>query len=217
MTIESLVEMFRSNGNAEDARAMDAYMKDHFPHLGIRTPQRRELQKSFLKLHPPQKEWIPILWALPEREFQLMAVDLLVGMKKKLTAADLPMVETVITNKSWWDTVDLIASHVAGSIFRKDEDARRTFLKRWIESQNMWLNRTAILHQLTYKYDNDEALLYECILPHIGSGEFFHQKAIGWALREYAKVNPDAVKTFVATHQLKPLSVREALKHFRES
>lgn len=214
MSIESLIAMFREHGNEEQAKAMNAYMKHQFVHLGMKTPLRRELLKSFLKEHPLQKEWIPILWELPEREFQIAAIDMLALMKKKLTTEDLPLVERLITTKSWWDSVDALAAHIAGEIFRKDDAARREYVERWNESDNMWLNRTAILHQLTYKAQTDEVLLYRCVLRHAESKEFFHQKAIGWALRTYAKVNPESVLSFVESHKLKPLSRREALKHF---
>lgn len=214
MSIEALIALFRENANEAAAKPMNAYMKHQFIHLGIKTPLRRELMKSFLKEHPLQKEWIPMLWELPEREFQAAAVDMLALMKKRLTAHDLPLVERLITTKSWWDTVDAIAAHIAGELFRKDEAIRRDYVDRWIESDNMWLNRTAILHQLTYKTKTDEGLLYRCVLRHSESKAFFHQKAIGWALRTYAKVNPESVLAFVESHELKPLSRREALKHF---
>jgi 3-methyladenine DNA glycosylase AlkD len=214
MSIESLIALFRENANEDQAIPMNAYMKNNFIHLGIKTPLRRELLKTFLKENPLEKEWISILWELPEREYQIAAVDMLALIRKKLTAEDLPLVERLITTKSWWDTVDALAAHIAGEIFRKDEAARRDYVMQWNESDNMWLNRTAILHQLTYKTRTDEDLLYRCVLRHAESNEFFHQKAIGWALRTYAKVNPGSVLEFVESHKLKPLSRREALKHF---
>ncbi|MBH5317637.1 DNA alkylation repair protein [Paenibacillus sp. GSMTC-2017] len=215
MSIELLVETLRLHGNRENAVKMDAYMKNLFVHLGIKTPERRAHMKAFLKNHPFQKEWIPLLWELPERELQSVAVDMLVLIKKKLTPVDLPMIEYLITTKSWWDSVDGIAAHIAGTIFKAYPEARKEYVEKWTESDNMWLNRTAILHQLHYKQDTDEYLLYDCICRHAHSKEFFHQKAIGWALREYGKCNPKSVIAFVDANELKPLSKREALRIIR--
>ncbi|MFD0587471.1 DNA alkylation repair protein [Paenibacillus sp. GCM10027627] len=218
MPFQALVETFRQNGNEQNAKKMDAYMKNHFVHLGIKAPIRRQLTKEFVKEHPFQKEWVSTLWELPEREFQHVATDwLCLGqVKKSLTADDLPLLERLITTKSWWDTVDALAAHPVGAIFRSDEQARDEYVKRWNESDNMWLNRTAILFQLHYKKETDESLLYSTIARHMDSKQFFHQKAIGWALREYAKVNPQSVIAFVEANPLKPLSRREALKHLKQ-
>ena len=121
--------------------------------------------------------------------------------------------EELIVNKSWWDTVDYIASTLVGYYFEKWPKHKNKKAKQWARDKNLWLNRTAIIFQLKYKENTDLDLLFETILLHVHSKEFFLQKAIGWALRQYAYTDMLQVKKFVATQDLKPLSIREALKH----
>jgi 3-methyladenine DNA glycosylase AlkD len=122
--------------------------------------------------------------------------------------------EYMLTTKSWWDTVDNI-SHVVGIHFKRYPKAREKYLAKWRSSKNVWLRRTAILYQLDYKVETDFDLLCEIIRENLGETEFFINKAIGWALRQYARIDPKAVKKFVKeTTELHPLSRREALKHF---
>lgn len=132
---------------------------------------------------------------------------------KTLQINDLHFIEKLIREKSWWDSVDSIAPTIVGSIVKNNRAKGEEIIKQWSSSENMWLNRAAILHQLKYKEDTNEDLLKEIILRHNQSPEFFIQKSIGWLLREYAKTNPEFVKGFVLTHDLKPLSKREALKN----
>lgn len=207
-----LINHLESQKDPQTAKTMSAYMRDHFPFLGIKTPQRREIVKEFLKVYPPEKEWVSILWNLPEREYQYTALDILFKIRKTLELKDLLLIEGFILNRSWWDTVDLLASNAAGYLLHNSPRLQLEFGEKWIQSENMWLNRTAILFQLHYKQDTDEDLLYRYILRHSDSSEFFLQKAIGWALREYSKTNAASVIDFVEKENLKPLSKREALK-----
>lgn len=210
--VQEIVALFDIHRNNENAAQMEAYMRNLFPFLGIKAPLRREIQKSFLQTNKPSVAWIKVLWELPEREYQLFAVDLLFIMKKKLGREQMDLIEWCLTNKSWWDTVDGIASGIVGYMFAKDASLRDEFAEKWINSDNMWLIRTAILFQLRYKDKTDQNTLYGYILKHINSNEFFIQKAIGWALREYSKTNPNSVIEFVSNNALKSLSHREALK-----
>lgn len=123
--------------------------------------------------------------------------------------------EWMIQQNSWWDSVDTIASRLAGEYFKKFPQQKEAIVLGWSNHENMWLNRTAILFQLSYKSETDEDLLFQVIKQHLHSGEFFIQKAIGWALRQYAYTQPESVKQFVAANELKPLSKREALKHLK--
>jgi 3-methyladenine DNA glycosylase AlkD len=211
-SLNILIQRMEDQRNPDTAEAMSAYMRDQFPFLGIKTPERREIVKSFLKLNPPEQEWTQALWELPEREYQYTALDILHKLRKKLGPHDLPFIESLITSRSWWDTVDLLASNIAGFILHKEPLLQAEYGEKWIHSDNMWLNRTAILYQLHYKKDRDESTLYRYILTHAASPEFFLQKAIGWALREYSKVNPESVASFIERENLKPLSKREGLK-----
>ena len=215
--INILIHRMEAQKDPQTAKAMSSYMRDQFPFLGIKTPQRREMVKEFLKLYPPEKEWISILWDLPEREYQYTALDILLKMRKTLEPKDLTLIESFILNRSWWDTVDLLASNAAGFLLHNAPHLQVEFGEKWIHSDNLWLNRTAILFQLHYKQDTDEALLYRYILAHADSPEFFLQKAIGWALREYSKTNPNSVIDFIGKEDLKPLSIREGLKWIRKS
>lgn len=207
-----LVRELEELKDPDAAAAMSAYQRNQFPFLGVRTPVRRQVLKSFLAAHPPDKAWIPLLWELPEREYQYCGVDIALSLRKKLEPADLPMIEACITGRSWWDTVDLLAAGVAGFLLHKYPELQPEYGEKWLCSDNMWLNRTAILFQLHYKEATDEQLLYRYIREHASSNEFFIQKAIGWALREYSKSNPASVAAFIGQEELKPLSRREGLK-----
>jgi 3-methyladenine DNA glycosylase AlkD len=208
---------FRLHGNAEDAAAMMAYMKDVAPFFGIKAVPRRELLAEHIAVHgaPPLDELPAIARAAfgyPEREMHHSAVDLLVKHARKLTPGHLPLVEELITTKSWWDTVDALAIRVAGVIMKRHPKEIAKWNKRWITSDDLWLNRTAILFQNRWKKDTDQALLFANIDRHAARPDFFMRKAIGWALRELGATDPEAVKRFVKTRKLSALSEREALR-----
>ncbi|MBK9286369.1 MAG: DNA alkylation repair protein [Flavobacteriales bacterium] len=216
--IAPLHATFKHHANAENAAAMSAYMKDRFPFFGIKAPQRRELVKEHSALYgAPALDELPAIarsaFALPQRELHQVAVDLLMKHAKKLGPADLPLVEELITTKSWWDSVDGLAIHVAGVILKKHPKEIAKWNKRWIGSSDMWLNRTAILFQARWKEDTDQALLFANIDRHVGHKDFFIRKAIGWSLRELGATDPEAVSAFVRSRKLSPLSEREAMKH----
>ena len=212
-----LIELFQQNANTNDAKPMEKYMKNLFPYLGIKTPQRRELLKQFYKEYgkPEITELKQIsreLWELPEREFQYCAVGMLQLFKNKVNADFIKHYEKLITTKSWWDTVDGIASNLVGSLFKKYTEMIKPHTEKWQASGNMWLQRTALLFQLNYKADTDVGLMFDIICRNLGSKEFFINKAIGWILREYSKTDAQAVIDFVEKTDLAPLSKREALK-----
>lgn len=215
---KGIIEKFEMCRNVEQAEPMKAYMKHHFPFLGIKSPLRKELlREQFREYALPEVEevfdeaWK--LYELPEREYQYAAIALLDKMKKHFTTEDYPKLLKFIETKSWWDSVDAIAPSLVGHVVKLDRSYGKTVMLDWSQSDNMWTNRSAILHQLKFKKETDTELLFEIILQHVESNEFFIQKAIGWVLREYAKTDPVIVKQFVREHTLKPLSRREALKH----
>jgi 3-methyladenine DNA glycosylase AlkD len=127
----------------------------------------------------------------------------------------LPLYEYLITTGAWWDLVDGIATHQIADLLERHSHEMRSVLLAWSQATHLWLRRTAIIAQVRFKAATDEALLYACIQPNLSERNFFLRKAIGWALREYAKANAEAVRTYVAEHEreLSPLSRREALKH----
>ena len=215
-----IIEKFEANRNEELAGPMTTYLKNHFPFLGIKSPLRKTiLKEQFVEYALPEPtqlfEEVWKLYNLPEREYQYAAFALIEKMRSNLTTKDFPALLQLIEAKSWWDSVDSIAPHFVGHIVKLDRDYGSKIMFEWSLSDNMWTNRSAILHQLKFKHETDTGLLFEIIKQHSDSKEFFIQKAIGWALREYAKTNPDLVKFFVEEHSLKPLSKREALKHFK--
>lgn len=217
---QGIIELFEANRNEELAGPMTAYLKNHFPFLGIKSPRRKELLKEHFAeytLPGPEQlfEEVWKLYELPKREYQYAAIALIEKMKKHLTTDDFPALLQLIETKSWWDSVDSIAPHFVGHIVKLDRDYGEKIMLERSLSDNMWTNRSAILHQLKFKQQTDTELLFQIIKQHSDSKEFFIQKAIGWALREYAKTDPDLVKVFVEDHPLKPLSKREALKHFK--
>jgi len=217
--VRSLKELFEKNANPADAAPMKKYMREQFEYLGIKTPERKALHKDFIKEHglPPLKDLDRIvrdLWSLPQREFQYTAVGLLSKMEKQLEADFMPTIEFLITHKSWWDTVDSLAGDIVGAQFKRHTKAGEKYLKKWRKSDNFWLRRTTLLFQLGYKTETDFELLCEIIEENLGSDEFFINKAIGWALRQYAWTEPKKVRAYVkATDGLSPLSRREALKN----
>ncbi|MRW91930.1 DNA alkylation repair protein [Duganella sp. FT80W] len=194
------------------APAMRAYMRDQFDFLGIGTPDRRAAAKPLLRTLKGQNllTYASALWQLPQREYQYIALDLLALHHRELSAADIPALMVLIQNKPWWDTVDAMAG-IIGDVLRYQHD----YMDEVLRDSNMWIRRIAILHQLGWRDKTDEARLFDYVLTCAHEKEFFIQKAIGWALRDYARHAPDAVRIF--THKQKerlaPLSFREANKH----
>jgi len=218
---DSLKELFEQNADPLQAGPMAAYMRNQFAYLGIKTPQSAALQKQYYAEHglPTLEELDPILrdlWALPEREFQYLAIGLLGKFEKRLPPEFIETLEYLIVTKSWWDTVDSIATGVVGVHFQRYPQVRTGTLSRWRASENFWLRRSCILFQLHYKNQTDFPLLCAIIRENLGSKEFFINKATGWALRQYARVDAQAVRDFVAQTPLHPLSAREALKRLEK-
>lgn len=215
----NIVKEFRAAKNDDVADKMQAYMKDLYPFLGLKRPDRNLIQRKYIlssKLPPVDNlsALMMDLWELDEREFQYLAMDILGKYTKHFRPEHISLFEQLITSKSWWDTVDYLASNSVGSLLKVYPELREEWINKWIASDNMWLNRTAILFQLKYKSATNEDYLVKSVEPHISSTEFFHRKAIGWALREYAKTNPQFTINFVENHpELSGLSKREALKN----
>jgi 3-methyladenine DNA glycosylase AlkD len=214
----SLKTLLEGHANPVQAAPMRKYMRDQFEYLGIKSPVLSDLMKGFIAANglPPITDLDVILrdlWSFPQREFQYAANGFLSRAEKELPARLIKTIEYMIVTKSWWDTVDTISGGPLGVHFRRFPDVREKYLARWRASDNFWLRRATILFQLNYKKETDFKLLTEIIGENLGSKEFFINKAIGWSLRQYARVDPQAVKKFVQSTALHPLSRREAMKH----
>jgi 3-methyladenine DNA glycosylase AlkD len=199
------------------AAPMAKYMRDQFPFLGIPAPEQRRLQREAMKGLPAPTEGdlgvlAALLWEKPEREYQYAVCGLVALHVRVCGPRFVAVVERLITTKSWWDTVDSLAKGGAGALVLRYPELATT-MDRWIESGSMWLRRTALLHQLAFKERTDAERLFRYCELRAGEQEFFIRKAIGWALREYSKVDPQAVRDFVDLHgaDLSPLSQHEAL------
>jgi 3-methyladenine DNA glycosylase AlkD len=219
--VASLKRVFEQNASPAQAAPMKKYMRDQFEYLGIKTPRNVALQREFFAEHgfPPLSDLDAVLrglWSLRQREFQYVAVGLLGRFSKQIPANFIKTIEYLLVTKSWWDTVDSIAGGTVGIHFQRFPAIREKYLAKWRASENFWLRRSAILFQLNYKKETDFELLSEIIRENLGSREFFINKAIGWSLRQYARVDPKAVKKFVTSTPLHPLSRREAMKHLDE-
>ncbi|MEM9041924.1 MAG: DNA alkylation repair protein [Actinomycetota bacterium] len=228
----SLVHAIRSSllgvARPVDAEPMAAYMRGCFPFLGVKTPARRRSTRSIVR--PLRSEPVDTvlavvdeLWGESEREFHQVGADLLADTAPRLGVDELPTIRRCLTTNAWWDTVDAIAIGTVGTMARSSP-AVVAVMDDWIEldddtsdstTSEMWLARTAILHQLKWKDDTDEERLFRHSLRRAGDTQFFLRKAIGWALRQYARTAPGAVRAFVDEHraELSALTVREATKH----
>jgi 3-methyladenine DNA glycosylase AlkD len=214
-TTQDIVAAFSALADGGRAPAMRAYMREQFPFLGIPTPARRAASKPvFLALRgATAEELIRIadeLWQLPEREYQYAAIDMLAMHWKQFKQSDLALVEALVQRKSWWDSVDGLAA-VIGDILRFEHHG----MDAAVRHDNLWMRRIALLHQLGWRGKTDETRLFHYSLSLGHENEFFIQKAIGWALRDYARHAPDNVARFIHENirSLSKLSVREAGKH----
>jgi 3-methyladenine DNA glycosylase AlkD len=217
--VQSVQTAFSSADNPKIAAPMSAYMKNHFPFHGITSQHRTELIKDLLsKENLPEHNDLPLicrqLWQLPQREYTYAALTLMTKFHKKLTPTDIPWLIDLVTQKSWWDSVDTLAGNVLSTLVNRLPDTLWPNFEPLISADNFWLNRTAIIVQLKMRDKTDTDFLTAAILPHMHNKEFFLRKAIGWSLRHYARHNPQWVIDFVQQHQelLSGLSKREALK-----
>lgn len=220
--IKKLERVFSKNADRKRSLPMKKYMRDQFEFFGLYSPARKSVTKEFLqqKLNSVEiRKLVVLLWAKPEREFQYFALDYLT---KHLDAsndfeANVKCMEHLITTKSWWDTVDALASKMIGQLVKQNPNEGKVLMKEWIDHENMWLRRTALLHQLSYKEETDEEILFEFCSKRADEKEFFIRKAIGWALREHAWRSGASVKKYLLKNKktLSTLSFKEASKHLK--
>lgn len=224
---ETLRRTLISARHSERASKMAVYVRGKFEFIGVQTPQRRELTRAAIAATRDASasdyglalDVGASLWNMQERECQLVALDVLDSCRKfwpRVPAeAVLRHLHMFITQKSWWDTVDMIASHAVYDAYEQNAAEVRAAVERWAVADDMWLRRTAILWQLRRKTNTDSEMMFRFIELNMNDEDFFIRKAIGWALRHYRRTDPAAVDEFVQLHRndLSKLSVREAWRH----
>lgn len=214
-------EALREAAEPGKAAAMRAYMKSPMPFLGVQAvPRRAALRQVFadhrIATAPEWRRTVLELWREAEyREERYAAVDLTGHRfyREFQTLYTVPMYEEMIVTGAWWDLVDELATHRMGGLLAAFPDSMRPLMLEWAHDADLWKRRTAILCQNRFRDRTDTALLYACIEPSLSDNDFFARKAIGWALREYAKVNPREVVRYVQAKGISGLSRREALKN----
>ena len=210
----------RAQADAQQAVPMKAYMLGQFEFLGIRAGPRRDALKGWMKFSGTADELLALaeaLWRLPEREFRYVAVDLLAKHHKRLDVSALPRILQLVQTGAWWDTVDGLAG-VVGDIWLRAKASQadvQQHMDECLVHPHLWVRRVAMLHQLGWREQTDQARLFRYALTLAPEKDFFIRKAIGWALRDHARTEPDAVRYFLARHaeQLSALARRLAGKH----
>lgn len=217
--IDQLTALFEANANPEFASGMKAYMRNKFEFFGIKATLRRELLKKALSSHKDHvtqnaREIVKELYQLPQREFHMCAMEIFEKeLRKTYKKEDIKYIEQLISTNSWWDSVDFIAKNILGKYLMIYPEETIAVISKFTKSPDLWLNRSTLIFQLGYKTKTNEDILFEQCLNFRHSKEFFIQKAIGWALREYGKTNSENVLKFVNSTQLKPLSRKEAIRN----
>lgn len=216
---EEIVKAFSSHEDPSRAKGMSAYMKNRFPFLGISSPERRRLAQDALAGLPRPDEGdlaalARLCWERSEREYQYAAIDQLRKAAKRLSPDFLTELRWLIVTKSWWDSCDPLAGTVVGGVVMRFPQAV-PLMEKWIGDENLWLRRAALLHQLKSKEACDQARLFRFCEVTMEEKDFFIRKAIGWALRQHARIAPEEVTRFLLENRrgLSGLSFREAAKH----
>ena len=217
MDFNKLYEEMIQHKNEEQAQKMSKYMLNKFEYIGIKTPERRKIFKNSFKEYKNKEkidwEFVNKCWENKYREFQYVAADYLKNMKDKLTIDDIPKLKQLVLEKSWWDTIDNLDMTI-GALALKDSNVNKILLE-WSLDENIWLRRIAINHQLLRKEKTNAELLEKILKNNLGQTEFFINKAIGWALRDYSKISPEWVKNFIEENKenMAKLSIKEASKY----
>lgn len=217
--IEELESAFSKAGDTTRAAGQKKYLRNQFEFFGLTSPERRNLQKPIFTKHPIKEyqelvDTVHEMWMKEERDFQHSAIQLWIKYEKMWTLDTLEEFRRCITTKSWWDTVDDLASNCVGKLISSHPELQKD-MNEWIEDENLWTRRTAIIHQLKYKNKTNEEMLFRFCKDRASENDFFIRKAIGWALRQYAKTKSEQVKEFCAENKeiLSPLSYKEATKY----
>jgi len=199
---------------------MQAYMKTDMPFYGVQKPFRVVILRQLVRDFPPAdreeyEELVLGLWDLHHREEKYLALGVARHFGEHVTPSSLPLYRRLIVEGAWWDFVDEVATKLIRRLIVEHPDQTWPMVDKWIDDEDMWLRRTAILCQIGARERTDTGRLFAFCERRAFEREFFIRKAIGWALREQARTDPEAVAGFVVEHrdQLSGLSYREATKH----
>jgi 3-methyladenine DNA glycosylase AlkD len=219
-----LVERIRAGlhtaADPDRAPQLQAYMKSTMPYLGVRVPEVRAIVRAGARTRPPASTealaaTTAALWrgaAHREERYAASTLTAVPGARRLQTMALLPLYREMITTGAWWDHVDEVSHRIGGLLVTFPAELAPT-LRDWACDPDRWLRRSAVICQVGLKDATDPGLLTEIIRPNLDDPDFFLRKGIGWALRDYARSDPDWVRAFADAHELSPLSRREALKH----
>lgn len=217
MSLTDLLVELEAAKDSKKAGPMEAYMRHQFSFLGVAAPERNKLYKKYFPEAKKTKiidwDFVDTCWEKEYREYQYVAANYLKAMQSYLKDSDLPKLERLVVTKSWWDTVDIL-DRVVGSLVYDNPELEEIILK-WSLSDNIWLRRVAIDHQLLRKEKTNVQLMEKILLHNLNQTEFFINKAIGWALRDYSKTNPAWVACFIEKNKerMAELSIKEASKY----
>ena len=216
---ERVSELLAEAGDPKKAADMAAYMKTEMPFYGVQAAERdgivREVKPDIdLESRDDYEALVLAHWERPHREEKYIAVRLARRWSRYIGPASMPLYERMIREGAWWDFVDEIAEHLVGRVLERAPEQTWPILDAWIEDEDMWIRRAAVLAQKRRKDDTEPNKLFDYCLKLAHEDEFFIRKAVGWALREYSYVDPEAVRTFLVEHhdELSGLTIREASK-----
>ncbi|KRL55468.1 DNA alkylation repair protein [Paucilactobacillus oligofermentans DSM 15707 = LMG 22743] len=204
-------------GDAASKTGMEKYMRNQFPFVGVPKPERVNQTKSYIK----QSKIVPVdelietineLYYRREREYKYLAIDLIQANYQRFTFENMVVIAQYFQEKPWWETVDTLRVPFGKYMLLHPEITAKIF-NIFSGNDDFWMRRVAITMQLSFKEKTDTKILTEMILPDRATDEFFIQKAIGWALRDYSKINPDWVRKFIEKNELSKLAVREGSKY----
>jgi len=211
--IAELRALLAAAGDPARAAAQQAYMRSAMPYAGVRLPDVRHITRAAAGGGPVDDETVRAVWrGARVREERYAAVELC--RRRPNVVSAMPLYEEMIVDGAWWDHVDEVATHLVGPLVLAHPDELAPVMRRWGTDPDRWKRRTAIICQVGAGHRLDTGLLTDCVEPNLEDHDFFIRKAIGWALRQHARVDPDWVRAFVVAHPtLSPLSRKEALRH----
>ncbi len=209
--------IFQENGDPAVSEKQMKYMRNQFEYFGLKAPVWTGLAKVIFKEEGIFQDkalidFVELCMDDEHREMNYLGIEMAQRAQKKEGKDFIQLIEIMLLANSWWDTVDWLASTLAGKYFKTFPEQIKPITDKWMASENMWLQRSCIIFQLKYKDQVDEDLLFGFIRQIADSKEFFLQKAAGWALRQHSRVNPDRIISFIKNEKLAPLTKREGLR-----